>query len=157
MLYVLVDRCRTRAKHHDIRSQGFQDSTSLLFDRRRCENQLPSGRGRVDDFLNPIQAFVAQHPVGLIDDDGADVRRLQLAPLDQFHDAPGRAHHDVRLGLELVDLPVGRRTADEQHRADGARCVQRKFTGLTMDLNGQFVGWRHDHDLGRSLRQDQCA
>src|ERR1700686_2415575 len=22
-----------------------------------------------------------------------------------------------------------------------------------MDLNGQFVGWRHDHDLGRSLRR----
>src|ERR1700680_4822539 len=22
-----------------------------------------------------------------------------------------------------------------------------------MDLDGQFVGWRHDHDLGRSLRR----
>src|ERR1700722_1556561 len=22
-----------------------------------------------------------------------------------------------------------------------------------MDLNGQFVGWRHDHDLGRGLRR----
>src|SRR5882757_6551781 len=22
-----------------------------------------------------------------------------------------------------------------------------------MDLNGQFVSWRHDHDLGRSLRR----
>jgi hypothetical protein len=22
-----------------------------------------------------------------------------------------------------------------------------------MDLNGQFMGWRHDHDLGRSLRR----
>jgi len=55
--------------------------------------------------------------------DGANARHLQLAPFDQFHDAARRAHHDVRLGLELVDLSVGRCASDEQHRADGARCV----------------------------------
>ena len=30
---------------------------------------------------------------------------------------------DVRLGLEFIDLSVGRRTTDEQHRTDGARRI----------------------------------
>jgi len=73
-------------------------------------------RRRADDCLNPIQTFVVQQSVGLIDDDGADVRCHSACPARLVpHDAPGRAHHDVRLGLELVDLSVGRRTTDEQH------------------------------------------
>ena len=83
----------------------------------------------------------------------AEVCRLELAPLDQLHDAPRRAHHDVRLGFELFDLPIGRRAADQQHRADRAPCILRKVAGLTMDLDGQLVRGRNDHDLRRGLRR----
>ena len=94
-----------------------------------------------------------QQSVCLIDDDAADVWRLELAPLDQFHDAAWRAHHYVRLGFELFDLSIGRRATDQQHRADRAPCILREVAGLTMDLDGQLVRWRNDHDLGRCLRR----
>jgi len=90
-----------RAKHQDIRSQCFQDPTSLLFDRRRCENQLSTWRRRADNFLNPIQTFVVQQSVGLIDDDGADVRRLKLARSMSSAIRPGEPTTTCGLALSL--------------------------------------------------------
>ena len=101
-----------------------------------------------------IAAYLpANWSVRLIDDDAADVWHLELAPLDQFQDASWRAHHNVRLGFKLFDLSIGRRATDQQHRADRAPCILREVAGLTMDLDGQLVRWRNDHDLGACLRR----
>ena len=136
-----------------MRSQRLQHLASLLLDRRGCKNQLSSRRRRTDDLLDPVQTLFIQQSVRLVDDGGAEVRHLQLAPLDQFHDAPGRAHDDVRLGLELVDLPVGRRATDEQHRAERIPRVLRKLAGLTMNLNGQFMRRGDDDHLRGNLQR----
>ena len=80
----------------------------------RGEDQLAIARRGLQDRLHGGQALLEQQAVGLVDDDRPQLRRLQLAHADQLADAARRADHDVRLLLELVDLPVHRRAADEQ-------------------------------------------
>jgi len=137
MLDVLVDRrCHPARSIRTSGASGFQDLTSLLLDRRRCENQLSSWRRRADDCLNPIQTFVVQQSVGLIDDDGADMRRLQLLVYEPFLGsgttlAAAELTERICYGLELdpkyVDVTVERwqqltgKTATLE--ADGVRSI----------------------------------
>ena len=55
------------------------------------------------------------------------------------------------LFLQLLDLAIQRGATDEEQGADGEPGIDGQIAGLTLDLNGELMGGREDHQLGDRL------
>ncbi len=116
VLDVLVDRRGVRPEAPRASGDSVAITCSRLrFDRRRREDQLPARRREARRSSESI-ADVSSCSIRSASSTtiAADVRRLELAALDQLHDAPRRAHHDLRLALRAsrsADRSACRRSA----------------------------------------------
>ena len=63
----------------------------------------------------------------------------------------------MRLLLQLVDLALRRRAADEQQRADRPAGILREVGALALNLDRQLVGRRDHHNLRRLALHIEAA
>ena len=84
--------------------------------------------------------------VRLVEDEGADLAKVKVLAVGEVEQPPGGANHDVRSGLERVDLRlIGAAAVDGEHaRAEPLACLLE----VVGDLNGQFPGGYHDETGG---------
>ncbi|MCF0088374.1 hypothetical protein B0E37_03445 [Streptomyces sp. MH192] len=109
------------------------------------EHGLPAGRQHADDLLDVGEEAEVQHLVGLVEDQAAHVREVQLLLPGQVEQSAGGADDHVDTLLQGLDLrlvgtsAVDRGDAHVAHLAGGQQVVG--------DLDAQFAGGHHDEGL----------
>jgi len=110
---------------------------------------LAVGRCLAEDFFEVFGEAHVEHFVGLVQDDNADVLKLECAPLDVI-DRPTRgSHDDVDAAPKLLQLLLdGLTTVDRQYTGTNASAV---LVDCFRDLHGQFSCWNQDEGDGGDL------
>lgn len=93
-----------------------------------------------------------KHPVGLIEDDGAEARQVEGAALDQVLEAAGRSDHEAIVEAERAKLCADGRAADAGGGMDEEafdECPE-----LLVDLHGKFASRDDDEDGFRAVQDD---
>ena len=72
-------------------------SPTCAVERRREEHRLPVARQAAHDPVDLGLKAHVEHPVGLVEDERADVRKIDEAPLREILEPAGGRDEDVRL------------------------------------------------------------
>ena len=118
------------------------------------EQRLPLLRERVEDGGHLALEAHREHLVRLVEDEEADVVRVERAAPEVVEHAARRAHHHLRALGELVDLPLHRGAAVHGRDLDVAALAQPLDLGR--DLEGQLARRAEgEHlDLGHRAADD---
>ncbi len=119
----------------------------LLRHRRREEQRLPLFGQAVDDLADVVDEAHVEHPVGLVEDEGLDVREVDIALIAEVVEPARRRDEDVDAALERLDL---RRLPDaaEDHGASDRQILAVKLEVL-LDLQRQLARRRQDQRADR--------
>ena len=111
------------------------------------------GQGR-GDLLDVLGEAHPQHLIGLVEHEVAHLTQLERTALDEVHDPPGGAHHDLRTALQGADLRDVGGAAVHGHHLDVARAAREVGDGvgrLQRELTG---GGQHERLDGLEVRVD---
>ena len=103
------------------------------------------GKADLDDLAHLVREAIAEHLVGLVEDEAAEIVEAKVAAVRQIVDATGSADDDVGTGTDLTGILVTGNAADRENNLDlhvAADCANHGG-----DLFGELVGVGHHEGL----------
>ena len=119
------------------------EHVDVAVERGREQQRLAIVGREVEDLADLGQEAHVGHAVGLVDHDELDGVELDVAAVEQVHQAAGAGHGDVDAAAQRVELLAEAVAAVE--RLDEAAAGAGQQGQLVADLRGQLTG-RHEHE-----------
>src|SRR5438552_18706664 len=146
--------CGTDGNAHSVSDMRLYEVFDRGFNRRREEQRLSIGGYGRHDLLDGGQKTHVQHPVGLIQNQYADMRQIDELPSEEIVQPSGGGDQDLRALTDGLQLRSFAEPADYDGGANpGAR---RHFDERLVDLDGELARRAQDDGpdpgMGRLLR-----